>query len=382
MYVGIDIEQFFRDPCGSGIQRVLQQLALNWPSDQVQADFVVPDKGEFALLSPEQAGELLSIPFLPRDKDVDLRAEVEAKLAATVASRVKLGELLSIYDSWMLPEVSYLPSVLERFEIFAKAMPTVMIGYDTLPMTEPGNYRFKPGTAANVSEYFRLLATADSVICISEYARTSILDRLRRDRQLSTTIAHPGGDHVIAPDTPAVKPAKTRFIRLGTLEARKRPHEILAAFTEAVAAGVDAELVFVGARSASDESINAELEAATNTGIGVTWIQDAHDERVTELVAESSAFLSIGTEGYGIPVLEAIILGTPVLYDGIQPAAELMEGKGARRVASLSHQDLVLLFTTYSQSNALGPVGALVKEADIPTWSEFAHKVAVSTTQI
>ena len=106
MYVGIDIEQFLRDPYGSGIQRVLQQLALNWPSDQVQADFVIPDKGEFALLSPEQAGELLSIPFLPRDKDVDLRVEVEAKLAVTVAPRATLGELLSIYDAWMLPEVS------------------------------------------------------------------------------------------------------------------------------------------------------------------------------------------------------------------------------------------------------------------------------------
>jgi glycosyltransferase involved in cell wall biosynthesis len=376
MYVGIDIEQFLRDPYGSGIQRVLQQLAMNWPSDQVQADFVVPDQGEFALLSPEQAGELLSIPFLPRDKDGDLRAEVEEKLAATEAPRVKLGELLSIYDSWLLPEVSYLPSVLERFEIFAKAMPTAMIGYDTLPMTEPGNYRFKPGTAANVSEYFRLLATADSVVCISEYARTSILERLRRDRRLSTTVAHPGGDHVIVPETPAVKPTKTRFIRLGTLEARKRPREILAAFTEAVAAGVDAELVFVGARSASDESINAELEAATRAGIGVTWIQDADDERVTELIAGASVFLSIGTEGYGIPVLEALALGTPVLYDGIQPAAELMDGNGAKHVPALTHGDLVQLFMSHMKSQELGGLSGQIDQLTIPTWAEFSRSVA------
>jgi glycosyltransferase involved in cell wall biosynthesis len=378
MYVGIDIEQFLRDPYGSGIQRVLQQLALNWPSDQVQADFVVPHKGEFALLSPDQAGELLSIPFLPRNKDVDLRAEVEAKLAATEAPRVKLGELLSIYDSWLLPEVSYLPSVLERFEVFAKAMPTAMIGYDTLPMTEPGNYRFKPGTTANVSEYFRLLATADSVVCISEYARASILERLRRDRHLATTVAHPGGDHVIVPETSAVKPAKTRFIRLGTLEARKRPREILAAFTEAVATGVDAELVFVGARSASDESINAELEAATKAGIGVTWIQDANDEEVTQLIAEASVFLSIGTEGYGIPVLEAVALGTPVLYDGIQPAAQLMDGKGATHVPALVHEDLLLLFQTYSAGIALDGIYSGNEIVEIPTWKKFALDVVAN----
>jgi glycosyltransferase involved in cell wall biosynthesis len=315
---------------------------------------------------------------LPRNKDVDLRAEVEAKLAATEAPRVKLGELLSIYDSWLLPEVSYLPSVLERFEVFAKAMPTAMIGYDTLPMTEPGNYRFKPGTTANVSEYFRLLATADSVVCISEYARASILERLRRDRHLATTVAHPGGDHVIVPETSAVKPAKTRFIRLGTLEARKRPREILAAFTEAVATGVDAELVFVGARSASDESINAELEAATKAGIGVTWIQDANDEEVTQLIAEASVFLSIGTEGYGIPVLEAVALGTPVLYDGIQPAAQLMDGKGATHVPALVHEDLLLLFQTYSAGIALDGIYSGNEIVEIPTWKKFALDVVAN----
>ena len=37
MYVGIDIEQFVRDPYASGIQRVLQYLALEWPVDDVQA---------------------------------------------------------------------------------------------------------------------------------------------------------------------------------------------------------------------------------------------------------------------------------------------------------------------------------------------------------
>ena len=136
----------------------------------------------------------------------------------------------------------------------------------------------------------------------------------------------------------------------------------------------------MGARSASDESINAELEVATKAGIGVTWIQDANDAEVNELVAGARAFLSIGTEGYGIPVLEAIALGTPVFYDGIQPAGELMEGRGARRVLSLSHDNLVSLFTTYSQSNALEPDAALVQETSIPTWSEFAHMVAISTT--
>ena len=109
---------------------------------------------------------------------------------------MKDGDLLSIYDAWLLPEVSYLPSVLRRFELFARCVPTVMIGYDALPMTEPANYRFRPGSSAWVSEYFRHLATADAVVCISDWSRDAILGRLRRDPALPITVAHPGGDHL------------------------------------------------------------------------------------------------------------------------------------------------------------------------------------------
>ena len=42
--VGIDLEQFISDPYATGIQRVLQQLAINWPDGETKAEFVVPNK--------------------------------------------------------------------------------------------------------------------------------------------------------------------------------------------------------------------------------------------------------------------------------------------------------------------------------------------------
>lgn len=373
MYVGIDIEQFVRDPYGSGIQRVLQYLAIEWPTDDVQADFVVPIDGQYGLLSPAQAAEVLSLPFLPREPDRDLRHLVRDRLSEIAPTRVHAGDLLAIYDAWLLPEVSYLPSVLERFELFSRCVPTAMIGYDTLPMSEPANYRFRPGAAAWVSEYFRVLARADSVVCISDYARESILGRLRRDPALAIAVVHPGGDHI------AIRPGQQSspsFLRLGTLEARKRPREILAAFRAAVAEGVQAELTFVGQPSASDEEINADLRRAVDEGIGVSWVQGASDERVHDLMASAGAFLSIGVEGYGIPVLEAIRLGTPVLFSGVQPAGELMAGHGACAVRADHQADLVDMFRAYSEP---GSVDGLREELDpeaVPTWRAFAAGVA------
>jgi glycosyltransferase involved in cell wall biosynthesis len=230
-----------------------------------------------------------------------------------------------------------------------------------------------------VSEYFRWLSTIESVVCISEYAQTSILDRLRRDRTLATTVAHPGGDHLaIRAGNPPADGEPTRFIRVGTMEARKSPQEILAGFRAARAAGANAELVFVGRASSSDDAINDDIRLAIRQGLPVTWIEHAADEQVHDIINGGSAFLSIGIEGYGIPVLEAIRLGTPVLYDGIQPAGDLMAGRGAERVAAGAVDELAQMFTHYSEPGALAGLRADLAPGAVPTWGSFARGVAAA----
>ena len=377
--IGIDLEQFVRDPYATGIQRVLHQLAMNWPNDMAVAEFVVPVGDRFGLLNSAQATELLAIAFTPREAEVDLRDHVNEYLINTVTTTVPLGDLLSIYDAWLLPEVSYLPRVFERLDVFHRCMRTTMIGYDTLPQTHPANYRFVPGSAVWVSEYFRWLSTIESVVCISEYAQTSILDRLRRDRTLATTVAHPGGDHLaIRAGNPPADGEPTRFIRVGTMEARKSPQEILAGFRAARAAGANAELVFVGRASSSDDAINDDIRLAIRQGLPVTWIEHAADEQVHDIINGGSAFLSIGIEGYGIPVLEAIRLGTPVLYDGIQPAGDLMAGSGAQRVAAGGVDELAQMFTHYSEPGELAGLRADLTPGAVPTWAEFARGVVAA----
>ena len=395
MRVGIDIEQFVRDPYGSGIQRVLQYLAITWPGSDVEPVFIAPlpesPRAEFLALSAAQAAELLSIPFAPpleqTVSDRNVVEEVRLALLTSGAPILSLSQVMSTCHIWFLPEVTYLPQVLARFELFAKAMPTMMIGYDTFPMTAPANYRFTPGTAAEVNSYFRALVTTNSVVCISEFARQSIWNRLRRDRSLPCAVAHPGGDHISAnktsfdSDDRVLRPV--RFARLGTMEARKHPVEIVDAFIAAIDSGVLAELLFIGRASASDSSINHRLESAIELGYPITWVQDASDTQVRELVADSDVFLSVGVEGYGIPVLEALQLATPVLYWGEQPAAELMEGRGAVSLVvdgvGVDGGDLRgaldYAFVQYSDRAHLGRLLNGVSVESIPAWADFSSAV-------
>ncbi len=51
-----------------------------------------------------------------------------------------------------------------------------MIGHDALPMSDPYNYKFTPGTLGTVSEYFRLIATTDILLCNSEFTKGQALN--------------------------------------------------------------------------------------------------------------------------------------------------------------------------------------------------------------
>jgi glycosyltransferase involved in cell wall biosynthesis len=375
-YVGVDLGQFVADPQSSGIQRVLQQLARYWPDEHAQADFVVPYRENYLLLAPEQADALISLAFSATSGD-QLRVEVAERIEA-LSSEAPLmddGRLLALYGAWLLPEVSYLPSVLDRFERFSRIMPTTMIAYDVLPMSEPANYRLTPGVAARASEYFRLLARADSLVCISASTRADVWSRLRRDRARPISVAHPGGDHIDTAPPRDRRDGPTRFLRVGTLEARKMPVQIAEAFRVARADGVDAELVFVGRPSASESEINHAVEQACSAGVGISWIQDANDEDVARLIWEADVFLSLGVEGYGIPVLEAIRTRTPVIFAGVQPAAELMVGSGAVPAEGITEVDLTRTIQRFGDASARDELARQVDPEAVPTWREFARGV-------
>ena len=377
--LAIDLEQFVRDPYGTGIQRVLQGMARHWPNDVLQAQFVIPWGDELALLDSEQATALLDLPFQDHPDDVDLRFVIRDHLVDLQPIRVDLGRLLALVDGWFLPEVSYLDQVLDRAELAARCLPTGMIGNDALPQTHPANYRFAPGNSGRVSRYFRMLASVETLVCISEESRQDMWQRLRRDRALTTTVSLPGGDHLPVRASRATTPPT--FLRLGTLEGRKRPREILAGFRAAVAAGSSAQLIFLGKESKSDLAINADVEQAMAAGLPVRWIRHASDAGIADLMNQASVFLSFGVEGYGIPVLESIRQGTPVLYSGIQPAAEVMRGRGARPVVADTIDEMAAMFQEFASPGALADLRAEVDPHAVPTWRQFSHDIASAMLQ-
>lgn len=389
LLIGVDLEQFVRDPYATGVQRVLVELARNWPGE-VPVEFVVPmgtnprdigsEPAYFGLLTAQQATTLLSIPFGPYGQDgtpesLDLRFVVQAHLEQVDPPRASADELPARYSAWLLPEPSYLPAVLQRWTSMGEArLRSGMIAHDILPMSHPENYRLVPGTGGWASQYFRYVGAADFLICTSEVASDAVYARLRHSRSKPILVAPLGGDHV--PVRQASPPDRARFVRLGTLESRKMPLEIVEGYRVAVQQGLDAELVFIGNASASSAANNRAVQAAIDDGLQVAWIRRASDDHVQEQVANASALLSLGVEGYGITVVEAIRLGCPVLYWGVQPTGSIMHGKGARLIDGESIEGIAQMFLDYAQPEALRQLRDEIDVSAVPRWGDFAQTVA------
>lgn len=129
---------------------------------------------------------------------------------------------------------------------------------------------------------------------------------------------------------PALLPAEPYFVCLGTIEPRKNHLLLLHVWREMAArarSGTDAptpRLLILGRRGWENENVVDLLERCDLLSGPVQEIGTPPDSRVAALIANATALLFPSfVEGYGLPVAEALSLGTPVICSDIAPLREV-----------------------------------------------------------
>lgn len=149
------------------------------------------------------------------------------------------------------------------------------------------------------------------------------LGRLSRDR---LTVVPLAADERFRPvDDPAVvsRYALTQpyLLYIGTLEPRKGIATLLEAFAELNEAS--AQLVIVGKKGWMSDSLDATV-ADLGLGPRVTFTGFVPDEDLPALISGARAFVYPSVyEGFGLPVLEAMQCGTPVITSGVSSLPEV-----------------------------------------------------------
>lgn len=224
-----------------------------------------------------------------------------------------------------------------------RSAPLVVTVHDLAFLRTPGHF-----TPRGVAFFHRALATvraeADVVIVPSEATRQDCLEAGLLPERIH--LIHHGTSPRThdAPDTSAFREANglTRNFILwcGTLEPRKNVPTLLRAFEQMLAHGSDLDLVLVGPQGWGDTSndVAAALSRLPSDRLHVLGRLSDEDLQAAYAAARVFCFPS-SWEGFGLPVLEAMTHGTPVVTSRGTSMAEI-SGDGALLVDPLSVEDL------------------------------------------
>jgi glycosyltransferase involved in cell wall biosynthesis len=196
----------------------------------------------------------------------------------------------------------------------------VVTVHDLIPLVFPEYFR-----SAMHRRYFHFLLAlsrrADAVITVSEASKNDLVMRGRFEPSTITVIGEAVDRELVAQELQAptlTQPGRERpyLLTMGSGEPRKNVARVIAAF-EQVAGDIPHDLLVVGAPWRG-------RDIAIPPGGRIRALGAVTNARLRELYAGATAFIYPSLyEGFGLPVLEAMAAGIPVISSEAGSLAEI-----------------------------------------------------------
>ena len=346
------------------------QYSLKLLNHLVQVD----DSHEYVLYGP---------PGCPRPAELDSRLQWKSlptprvgKLSAIAASlwtvpRRAAADRLDVFHAPTVHPRPSWPAVPARMRC-----PLVVTLHDLIPLTFYGEAPNKMPLRWRLFYRWNLRAAARAalIITVSEAARREILDRLALDAKRVRAIYNGVNAPLIVQDAaPAGEPY---ILYVGSFEPRKNLLRLVRAYAQATRAGLQHDLVVVADPASGDTGgIERELAASGLAG-RVRFLHSVPEERLWALYRQAELFVFPSlAEGFGLPPLEAMATGTPVIASDL-PALREVLGEAACYVDPCSEQDLARAIIQLANSPArlarLAKMG--MARSGAYTWRDCAEK--------
>lgn len=280
-----------------GIGRVATQLlpALRRASDRDVVEIAVDRASSLG------GGPVRTIPcgFLLRRLSAPWRQILFAPLLARM---VDPGQILIQTEPCLLPHLGP-----DRH--------LVALLYDLIPLLEPQDYLKGIGWA-----HRRLLTRwqpdgwrhASRVVAISEEVRRTGIELIGLDAR-RIDVVYPGMDHSTASAAQDDTIGKPFFLHVGAIESRKNIRRLVAAFARA-ALPPECVLAFAGPMAPFRRGMLESWAAESGVSDRIRILGHVDDSRLRALYRDCLAFTFPSLhEGFGLPPLEAMMAGAPVL---------------------------------------------------------------------
>jgi len=273
--------------------------------------------------------------FYNRERGIEPLPGLERMLTRTVALGYKpwrmlvwLGQLARVGFDNLLPNAGLFHAT-EHLLLPLRFIPTVLTVHDLIFRHLPQHHKFLNRWYLNLTMplYCR---RATHIIAISECTRRDLTAAYGIVPEKVTVIREAADPRFHLQPPEAVAAARARYglpdrylLFVGTIEPRKNLHRLLAAFETIHAEGLSDGLVIVGKRGwlCGDFFARLEKSPARDAVLFPGYVPD-EDLPAVYAGAQGLVFPSL-YEGFGLPVLEAMACGTPVVTSNASSIPEV-----------------------------------------------------------
>jgi len=360
--VHIDITELLRNPIRTGIQRVERELIRYWPGPSRLCPVIAGRTGFQRL--PEGILPALAAGEAIPQRAIDRLLRVVRPLRPDPAT-VRLVNAELFFD----PERARLYSNLVR----RGARGVGWLLYDFLPWLTPQD--FARGSARLGMPYLRTLRDIPAVAHISEQTRNDYEGRIMRGHGRSGPVIALGGDGLAIPRQ-TFTPARRRYVALGTIEARKNVAAILEAFAQLWREGSSAELVVIGMMRGGTER-EAEWLRRLAAEPKFRYLGDADDTMLREVLQGARALVFASrSEGFGLPPLEALHAGIPVIASANIPSIAMLPASGQIRLSDAGATAIAAAVRDLEDDRTAARLWQEAASLQIRTWRDAAREFA------
>jgi glycosyltransferase involved in cell wall biosynthesis len=210
--------------------------------------------------------------------------------------------------------------------------------YDLIPILYPGYFNGRK--VIQVKKALNSLSPSDFVICISQSTKNDFCNLVKFDPSRVFVIPlAASGSFFPCKDLQLIREVKKKYgipsgqyiLSVGTLEPRKNIKQLIFSFQRIIEQEKirDLNLVLVGAKSCFHDKLFAQLNITNDLKKRVVLTGYIPDQDLTPLYSGSLVFVYPSLyEGFGLPPLEAMQCGVPVITSNTSSLPEVVGDAG------------------------------------------------------
>lgn len=364
----IDLTEFVFNPVYTGIQRVVRKLVQFWPeSAEPHYAYVDYSCQQFVEIPRSALHRLADLQeALPRD-------EIQTQIYS-VGKSIPTGRLRRI----LVPEVFYDERRVKFYKTLLRRddVKVCFLVYDFMPFLNPSVYRVTPSLACTIMPYLMLIKKAQNRAFISSRTKADFLNRvMRRQHVADGPIFNLGADSLDMAKQ-QFDPRKRNLLCIGTFEGKKHQEIVFRAFRSLGFKREDGwRLIFLG-------SIPTNLapwlqEIVNYGGEDIVVVKAPSDEELRNYLSTAAATIFVSTnEGFGLPAIESLHCGIPVLTYAHLPSTEQLNGLGQIVLHAVTVDSVKAGITHLVDPRELERLWNEAATLDLPTWKDFSSALA------